>query len=447
MSLIFKFLKRTSSKAYCTHFFLQTIILFSLCSPFFSLELANSQNSLSDIFYANQDNNEGQTSFRSLNIPSGGRAESLGGAFTGVCDDISFFDYNPAASCIQKQTQAAVFHNSWIADSAMETLAYTTRFDNLGLGAQIKCFYVPFSEYNLYGTKLSGSYYSETSAAFNISYNFLAGYYFKGIATGLTVRNSWRSIPDYADNRTDTIIKGSGLSQSAYALMADSGIILQFNAAKFYRDQSPNLKIGFAATNIGYSMTGFGQTIIKDDPLPAKLSAGLSYKPLSFVLFSIEAKHPFNLYDLSQQFKNYYGAGCEVIITQFFSIETGFALQGANPRISLGSEFEVKKVKMSLNYTFDLTSSFNPVNHISLCAKLLLGDKGRGLKTQMAQEHYLKGLELYATGTEENVKKAVEEWKESLKYDKNFDPAKQALQVSQQIINALHDIKSYGVIN
>ena len=71
----------------------------------------------------------------------------------------------------------------------METLCATSRNGNLGYGAQFKCFYVPFSEYNLYGDRVAGSYYTETSATINVSYNFLAGYDFKGLdSTSARVR-------------------------------------------------------------------------------------------------------------------------------------------------------------------------------------------------------------------------------------------------------------------
>ena len=78
-----------------------------------------------------------------------------------LSDDISFLNYNPAASSIQKETQFAVFHNSWISDSNYETIAYTTRFNNFGFGVQASCFYVPFTEYNIFGDRTAGSYYTE----------------------------------------------------------------------------------------------------------------------------------------------------------------------------------------------------------------------------------------------------------------------------------------------
>ena len=109
-----------------------------------ALDLTDLTDTLAGSFLEMAGDNEGTTGFRSLLIPQGGRSESLGGAFTGLCDDVSYIDYNPAASAILENTEIALFHNAWIADSAMETIAATTRFNNFGIGGKISCFYVPF---------------------------------------------------------------------------------------------------------------------------------------------------------------------------------------------------------------------------------------------------------------------------------------------------------------
>ena len=212
-------------KGYFTRITTFSLFLFISGARLAAAPLTDASSALGDLFSSMTDPNEGATSFRSLLIPFGGRTESLGNAYTGLCDDISYLRYNPAAGSIQKETQVALFHNSWIADSKLETLAFTTRFKNiphLSTGGYISCFYLPFTEYNFFGDRVAGSYYTESVAAFNASYNLLAGYDFKGLATGITLKTGWRGMPDYTDNNTDAIIAGSGLSQSALALMADA---------------------------------------------------------------------------------------------------------------------------------------------------------------------------------------------------------------------------------
>ncbi len=404
-------------------------IFFFFLTAAHGLDLTDAESTLADIFSSSIDPNEGTTVFRSMNIPSGGRTEALGTAFTALCDDSSFFDYNPAASAILDQSEISVSHNAWISDSALETLALTRRNGRFGYGAQIKCFYVPFSEYNLFGDKVAGSYYSETSATLNMAYNFLAGYTFKGLTLGANAKFAWRNVPDYTDNRDDSIISGAGLEQSALGIMGDFGAIMRFNALKFSPNREPNLKIALTLNNFGAALTGFGSQIKKDDDTPARISAGISYKPMSGLTFTTEVRKPVLLSDFSSSGKISVAAGVEAEVTKFFACQCGFLLQGANPRFSLGSEFDIKGIKMDVAYTLDLTTSANPVNHISLSAKMTFGDRGRKATMEQVDKLYLEGLKFYAEGY---YNEAILKWEESIKIagssplNIRFEPAIQA---------------------
>lgn len=376
-----------------------------------AVDLTSTQSTLADIFSSSIDPNEGSTVFRSMNIPSGGRTEALGTAFVALADDSGFFDFNPAASAVLEQSEISVSHNAWIADSALETIALTRRHGNLGYGTQIKCFYVPFSEYNLYGERVAGNYYSETSAAFNIAYNFLAGYTFRGIAVGTNAKLAWRSVPDYTDNRTDAVISGSGLEQSSLGIMADTGVLIRFNALKFYQDRTPNLNLAISLNNFGAALTGFGSSIKKDDDTPSRISAGFAYKPFSRLTITTEIRKPVSISSISSSGKISFGTGIETKLTKAFALHLGFLLQGANPRFSLGSEFDINRIKMDIAYTLDLTSSMNPVNHISLSAKIKFGDRGRKIAMDKVDECYLDGLKLYAEG---NYNEAIVKWEEAI---------------------------------
>ena len=86
-----------------------SIILFTVLTltEAFCLDLSDVNTKLSDVFDSLSDNNAGSTIFRSLNIPAGGRTESLGTAVTGLCDDSGFFDYNPAGSSVIERAEVA----------------------------------------------------------------------------------------------------------------------------------------------------------------------------------------------------------------------------------------------------------------------------------------------------------------------------------------------------
>ncbi len=429
------------------HFSKKIISFFSFLILIFfnvhSLSLSDFSSGLARIFDWSTDENEGTTSFRSLLIPFGGRSESLGSAFTGLSDDISFLQFNPAGSALQKQTQLSVFHNAWIADSKLDTIAYTTRFKNLGLGTYFSCFYVPFSEYNNWGDKVSSSYYSESVFALNVAYNFLAGYDFKGITVGASLKIAWRGMPDYTDKDTNEIISSSGISQSSLAFMADFGAMLQFNFLKFFASREPNVRIGIAAQNLGAGFTGFSKKIESDEGLPSSFSVGISIKPLKYLTFSADFKQPVNFF-YPTYLKPYIGFGVSVQFTDFLAALAGFEIKGGNPKLSAGFEFEISKIRMNFNYSLDLTTSYSPVNKISLCAKMILGDRGRSDFDSKVDELYKAGLIYYTEGKWED---AIETWNECLKLNRRFDPARKGIVSAESIIFTIQTAEEFKKLN
>lgn len=412
-------------------------MLLSLWMPLSALTLTDFTSTLTDIFSPFVTSDEAQTSFRSLLIPPGGRSESMGCAFTGLSDDITFMNYNPSASCVQKNTQAALFHNSWIADSSMETLSYTIRKGNFGFGALLSCFYVPFTEYDFFGSRTASGYYSESVASANFSYNLLSGYNFKGIALGFNIKGAIRGVPDFSDN-DGTIITGSGFSQSGVAVLADAGALIRFNFAKFYASRDPNVHIGLAVQNIGVGFTGFGSKLQFDDPTPSSASIGASYNIIKPVVITVDLKQPFVMkkgagYQMFQA-----GAGVEIILTKFFSAMAGLQFKGANPKISAGAEFEVNRIRFNATYTLDFTTSLNPVNRISVSAKFLMGDDGRGEISKQIDELYNEGVYYFSQG---NYSQAIECWEQVLLLDKRFDPAILGIQAANRMLDMFQKIR------
>ena len=329
----------------------------------------------------------------------------------------------------------------WIADSKMETLAFTTRFKNqphFSLGGYASCFYLPFTEYNLFGDRVTSGYYSETFGAINLSYNILAGYDFKGLALGMTLKSGWRGMPDYTDNDSDQIIKGSGLEQSGLAIAGDIGFILQFNFLKYYYSREPNVRIGFSAQNLGIGLTGFGKQIKIDDPLPTLFSAGISLRFIKPITLSADIQQPVNLFQMGTYLTPYLNSGISFQFTDFLAVLGGFSLKGGNPRFSAGFEFEVQKIRFNFNYSLDFTTSFSPLNRISLSAKVMLGDKGRSIIDKQVDDYYQRGLIYYA---EANWQAAIDVWNEALKLNKRFDPAKLGIQSAQYQIDMFQKIR------
>ena len=72
----------------------------------FCADISNFYSGTSSIFDIFTQKFEGETAFRSLLIPSGGRFEGLGGTFTALSNDISFFRCKPCCECPFKRNRA-----------------------------------------------------------------------------------------------------------------------------------------------------------------------------------------------------------------------------------------------------------------------------------------------------------------------------------------------------
>jgi Uncharacterised protein family (UPF0164) len=388
-----------------------------------ALDLSDPYAYVTGLFDQFIDPNEGRTTFRSLLIPGGGRAEAMGMAFTALANDISFFETNPSGSATMKNTELSFFHNSWIADSRVETVSFTQRQDNLGYGASIRCFYVPFTEYNTFGERVSRGYYTETLATFNVSYNFLAGYYFKGLAVGANLKTGFRGVPDYSD-LNGNLKTGSGFAQSSLTIMADLGLQTRFNFLKLYRARDPNCSVGLSFRNFGPPVQG--------EPLPSLITGGAAWKPANPITVSIELQKPINLVNPAESGTFVYGAGVSVTMASFFTFLGGFQLKGGNPRISIGGETNVNDFQINVNYTLDMTTQASILNRVSLAAKINMGDRGRLEKQKRIERLYIEGLKVYADG---RLEEAIEMWKEVLSLDKRFDPAAEGIAAATRTLD------------
>jgi hypothetical protein len=355
------------------------------------------------------DPNAGLTSFRSLLIPMGGLAEGMGQAYTAVSRDSSYFESNPAASSILEETEASFYHNNWIADTKIDGMVYTIRQRNFGLGFYGKWLHLEFPATNEYGDQLATGTYSEATAALNLSYNFFQGYNFSGLALGANLKGVYRSV--------------------------------RFNLLKFYHSRAKNCAFGLTLKNFGPPIT-HGATDITDwDVLPTVASAGLAYSPIKPLTLAFDFSKPLNLADLSLSEQPSYAFGVEGNVTDFFKLQGGILLKGGNPRISIGSSFLIDDMRLTLNYTLDLTTQLTPFNRVSVEASFALGDLGRAELAKKVDTLYLSGLEAYARGDSAS---AASSWKAALELDPRFDPAIEslrALEGTQQLLKKIDELQ------
>jgi len=361
------------------------------------------------------DDNAGLTSFPVLNIPMGGRSEGMAGAFSALADDISFLEFNPAGSSMLQRTELAFFHNNWIADTRIEGAAFATRFGNWGIAAGLKWLYTPFTEYNLYGERVSSGYYSEGVAILNTSYNFLSGYYFGGLSLGISVKGAFRIMPDYTDN-FDSIIDGSGLSQSAAMVMADIGLLTRFDFLKGFSSREKNMSVALLVRNLGPPSM--------DEPLPTVATAAISYRPLRPLTLAVDFNLPINLMDISLSELPYGSLGISANITSFLSMHAGFMLKAGSSRLTIGSEIILNKISLNINYTLDFLTQMQPLNRISVGVSFDLGDRGRRQASNRVDELYLLGLEAFSRGNWEDARLC---WEEALRLNPRYDPARESM--------------------
>jgi hypothetical protein len=387
------------------------------------------------------DDNAALTAFPVLNIPLGGRAESMAGSFSAVADDISFLEWNPAGSSMLPKTELAFFHNNWIADTRIEGAAFASRIGDFGFAGGGKWLYTPFTEYTIYGERASKGYYSEAVGILNGSFNLLSGYYFSGISLGVNIKGAFRFVPDFSDaddldNKTGSRISGSGWEQSAAMAMADIGALTRINFLKFYNSRDRNFSLALTIRNLGPPAKG--------DPLPAVAVAGLSWKPLRPLLLSFDYSLPVNTADFDRSEQSYWAAGLSARITRFLSMSGGLLAKNGAARITLGSAVDLQTLSLDLNYTLDLLTQFTPLNRISLGVRFNLGDQGRADREAEAEALYIQGLRAYAR---EELDQARYYWEEALRVDPRFEPAAEGLSLlvrSRTLMGRIDEMRSLG---
>jgi hypothetical protein len=391
-----------------------------------SADVSDFYQSVANIF--NIDQNAGLTTMRSLLIPMGGLNEGMGTAYSAVCKDSSYFEANPAASSMLDKTELAVFHNQWIADTKIESFVYTIRLNHLGIGLGGKWLYVPFTATDEFGDRVGAGYYSESMLGANVSYNFFPGFYYSGLSVGGTAKIAYRSMP--------TVDDGSTKGNSALGVMVDGGLLTRFNFMKYYSSRSKNFSLALTAKNVGPAVQG--------DPLPTVATLGLGYSPLRPITISFDLSKPLNLQDPSLSESMYGAFGYLVQMTDFFDFHGGLLIEGGNPRITIGSSFDINPAHITVNYTLDLTTQLTPLNRVSVQAGFALGDGGRGDIAKKVDTLYLSGLDAYSRGEIDN---AISLWEQALALDPTFDPARESRDAAlaskglKQTMNELQKIK------
>jgi hypothetical protein len=363
-----------------------------------------------EAFSAFADPNTGLTVFPTLLIPVGGNLEGMGTAYTAVARDSGFLEANPAGSSGLTFGELSFLHHNWIADSQVEGVIYTLRFNDLGIGVGGKFLYLPFTEYDTSGERESKGIISETVGTINVSYNLFSSYRFYGIAVGTNFKLAYRNIPT-------EIYPG----QSALTGMVDFGLLTRLNVLKFYHSRSKNFSLGAVIKNLGFPALG--------EPLPTIITTGIAYSPLKPLTIAFDFNLPISLNPSVQPAESWHIAtGIDVNVTSFLSLQGGFRVK-ENPQVSVGGTLDLENVSFVANYNLDLSGRLNPLDKFSVEAKLNLGDRGRLALQRKVDELYASGLEAFAQG---DYTGAISDWEKALEMNPKFLPAAENLLVARR---------------
>ncbi|WP_455383270.1 UPF0164 family protein [Salinispira pacifica] len=383
------------------------IISCALAAPLSAADFADTYGYIVGIFDPQGPQNTGLTVFPTLMIPMGGLSEGMGTAYTAVGRDVGYLESNPAASSVMDYTELAIQHKNLIADANMESMVYTIRLDNLGLGAGLKFLHVPFTGYGSYGQQTTTFRYTETVATLNAAYNFLHGFYFNGLAFGANLKVAYRGEPN---------VPGLIENQSAFGIMGDAGLLARFNFLKFYPSRTRNFSIGVAAKNFGPPALG--------EPLPSLISAGIAYSPLRPLLFAFDLNVPVSLLPDVPPAPIGFAGGVDVTITDFFATQAGFLLKGGNPRVSLGADVKLANFALHVNYILDMTTQLGALDNFSVQVRFNFGDRGRAAREKKIEDQYLNALDALAHGDYDTTLKLC---REIISVDPSFDPARETI--------------------
>jgi len=382
--------------------------------------VAETYADLTGVFGLSGAERTGLTTLPVLLVPIGGRYEGMGTAYTAVADDAGYFDANPAASAMLRYTELSLFHNNLIADANLEGLSYTSRRNNFGFGTASKLIHVPFTEYDRYGDQVNAIRYMEGMTGINLSYRFLHDFYFEGIAVGSNLKVGYRHVPELIEP-----------GQSGLGFMGDFGMLTRFNFLKFYSARERNLSLGLSLRNLGPP--------VLDEPLPTLVTAGIGYKPIRPWLLSFDLLYPIQPFsDLPAEYPGF-GVGSALQVTNFFSIQTGFLYRGASPRTTLGASVELSRVRLTANYTLDLTTQLGAVDRFSVEAAFSFGDRGRSLRRAEAEERYLDAIVAFAEG---RLETAVELAEDAVDIDPAFTPAREIGETASESLRIQRELES-----
>ena len=366
-------------------------------------------------FFQQLSGDYGGTFFPFLNSRYGGRDLGLSGAFTGVADDITTIEINPAGTASLKYTELFFSHNKLMGDVNFNTLAYAIRLNDLGLALSARILYIPFTHYDNFGDVVSSGMISYSVITLNGSYNFLRTYDFFGISVGGNIKLYIYGVPE-----------NIAANQTTVNVSFDFGFLTRFNFLKGYSKNEKNFSVGLAIKNLG--------PFSANEPPPTTISTGIGYKPIEQLLLSLDFNYLISYSEFTYKTWSI-NTGIEWKFTKYTSLLFG-AMIKSSPSFSLGINLDFDD--------FSITATYNPdfidLSRFSVSASLKFGDLGRYKKDTNIKILYINALKYMNQGDYETAKMQLED---ILKKDKGFTPARKSLENCNEALKINKKLKEY----
>jgi len=199
------------------------------------------------------------TSGQFLKIGVGARPEALGGAFTGLSNDVDALLWNPAGLTRVAGTEQTFAHNSWIEDMNVEYLGFAARLGKksvLGVGL----------EYVGYGDIPGANKYGDPAGTYS-AYDLMGVVSYarqlrKNMSVGISIKSFQEKIQD----------------ERASSIAADFGVLYSLE----------RLNLGLAAKNFGGSLKFIDETC----PVAQNINFGTAYKISNNLLAAADVQMP-----------------------------------------------------------------------------------------------------------------------------------------------------------
>ncbi len=354
----------------------------------------------------NYGSNAGVTGGTFLKLIPNSRIIGLGEAFTAVADDPSAIVFNPAGLGDINNLEILFSHFEWIIDLDYEFFSVTKPvfkglYDFKGvMGFGITYLHLPFfGDYDDWGVQVG-----------NINFNdiaFMLGYGQQ--IFDFNVGTTFKLIREQVDDITD------------YGMGIDIGVLynlkLPFKKAWIFDFRGKVLRMGMSLINLTLND-------INGASLPTEFRFGLSSEVFNDFTVAVDLDKPFdNRIRLN--------TGIEYNIRNYFNIRAGYRFFG----------YKVDSFSVGLGFRYPLGSKlikvdagYAPAGTLNNTSILTFGLKFPGVSSskdwKMANILYYKGIYYYTNG---DLDKAIQLWKEVLKYNPDHQKAKKKIKDAEYL--------------